>query len=194
VILLLDNYDSFTWNLFQALAVLGPEVEVHRNDALSVDEVLARAPEAIVLSPGPGHPRASGICPELLRRLPDELPLLGVCLGHQALVESCGGALEHDPVPAHGKASPVFHDDPSFAGVPNPFAAARYHSLRARRDALPGCLRLTAWTAEGLVMGVRHRELPRFGLQFHPESVLTEAGGAVLAGVLREAGLAVSGG
>lgn len=192
-LLLLDNYDSFTWNLYQALAVLGVEVEVQRNDALTVDEVFERAPDAVVLSPGPGHPRASGICPELLRRLPEDWPVLGVCLGHQALVERYGGTLEQDPVPAHGKASPVFHDDASLAGLPNPFAAGRYHSLRARADSLPDCLKRTAWTEEGLVMGVRHRELPRFGLQFHPESILTEQGGAVLAGFLREAGLARSG-
>jgi len=188
-LLLLDNYDSFTWNLYQALAVLGVDVEVARNDALTVDELLDSAPDGIVLSPGPGHPRASGICPELLGRLPDEMPLLGVCLGHQALVESCGGGLEQDPLPAHGKASPIFHDDPSFEGLPNPFVAGRYHSLRASADHLPDCLQLTAWTEDGLVMGVRHKELPRFGLQFHPESILTKQGGAVLAGFLRESGL-----
>ena len=188
-LLLLDNYDSFTWNLYQAFCVLGVEVDVLRNDTLTVDELLERAPDGVILGPGPGHPRASGICPELLKRLPDEMPLLGVCLGHQALVESYGGALEQDPLPAHGKASPVFHDDASLARLSNPFAAGRYHSLRARADSLPPCLRLTAWTEDGLVMGVRHRELPRFGLQFHPESILTEQGGEVLAGFLREVGL-----
>jgi anthranilate synthase/aminodeoxychorismate synthase-like glutamine amidotransferase len=188
-LLLVDNYDSFTWNLYQALAVLGVDVQVQRNDALTVDEVLDSAPDGIVLSPGPGHPRASGICPDLLERLPDDMPLLGVCLGHQALIESCGGALEQDPLPAHGKASPIFHDDPSFEGLPNPFMAGRYHSLRASASCLPDCLRLTAWTEDGRVMGVRHKELPRFGLQFHPESILTEKGGIILAGFLREAGL-----
>ncbi len=197
MILLVDNYDSFTWNLFQALSMLGRDVDVQRNDALSVEDVLQCSPEAVVLGPGPGHPRASGICPELLRRLPEELPLLGVCLGHQALVEHYGGALEQDPLPAHGKASPVHHEDSSFDGIPNPFKAGRYHSLRARRADLPRCLRLTAWTDDGqgdaLVMGVRHRELPRFGLQFHPESILTEHGGAVLEGFLRESGLGPAG-
>ena len=188
-LLLVDNYDSFTWNLYQALAVLGVDVQVERNDALTVDQVLDNAPDGIVLSPGPGHPRASGICPDLLDQMPSAMPLLGVCLGHQALIESYGGALERDPLPAHGKASPVFHDDPSFEGLPNPFQAGRYHSLRASASGLPDCLRLTAWTEEGQVMGVRHKELPRFGVQFHPESILTEQGGVILAGFLREAGL-----
>jgi len=181
MILLLDNYDSFTFNLYQAIATLGAEVEVHRNDALTVDQVFARAPTAIVLSPGPGKPSDAGIQPELLRRLPASMPLLGVCLGHQGLVERCGGILERDPAPTHGKASLVHHDgDALFRGLPNPFPAGRYHSLRAKRDALPAELSLTAWTAEGLVMAVRHTTLPRFGVQFHPESILTEHGHAML--------------
>jgi len=189
VILLLDNYDSFTFNLYQAIAVLGAEVEVHRNDALTVEQVLARAPTAIVLSPGPGKPPDAGIQPELLRRLPDSIPLLGVCLGHQGLVERCGGVLERDPAPTHGKASLVHHDgDALFRGLPNPFPAGRYHSLRAKRDALPAELRLTAWTAEGLVMAVRHASLPRFGVQFHPESILTPQGSRLVANFLELAG------
>jgi len=189
VILLLDNYDSFTFNLYQAIAVLGAEVEVHRNDALTVEQVLARAPTAIVLSPGPGKPSDAGIQPELLRRLPDSIPLLGVCLGHQGLVERCGGVLERDPAPTHGKASLVHHDgDALFRGLPNPFPAGRYHSLRAKRDALPAELRLTAWTAEGLVMAVRHASLPRFGVQFHPESILTPQGSRLVANFLELAG------
>ena len=189
MILLLDNYDSFTFNLYQAIAALGAEVEVHRNDALTVDQVLARAPTAVVLSPGPGKPSDAGIQPELLRRLPDSMPLLGVCLGHQGLVERCGGVLERDPAPTHGKASLVHHDgDALFRGLPNPFPAGRYHSLRARRDALPAELRLTAWTAEGLVMAVRHTELPRFGVQFHPESILTPQGSRLVANFLELAG------
>jgi anthranilate synthase/aminodeoxychorismate synthase-like glutamine amidotransferase len=192
MILLLDNYDSFTFNLYQAIAVLGAEVEVHRNDALTVDQVLARAPTAIVLSPGPGKPSDAGIQPELLRRLPDSMPLLGVCLGHQGLVERCGGVLERDPAPTHGKASLVHHDgDALFRGLPNPFPAGRYHSLRARRDALPAELRLTAWTAEGLVMAVRHTTLPRFGVQFHPESILTPQGSRLVANFLELAGEAL---
>jgi anthranilate synthase/aminodeoxychorismate synthase-like glutamine amidotransferase len=193
MILLLDNYDSFTFNLYQAIAALGAEVEVHRNDALTVDQVLARAPTAIVLSPGPGKPSDAGIQPELLRRLPDAMPLLGVCLGHQGLVERCGGVLERDPAPTHGKASLVHHDgDALFRGLPNPFPAGRYHSLRAKRDALPAELRLTAWTAEGLVMAVRHTEVPRFGVQFHPESILTPQGAKLVANFLELAGEALS--
>jgi anthranilate synthase component 2 len=189
MILLVDNYDSFTWNLYQAMAGLGVEVRVARNDALSVDEALALAPAGIVLSPGPGRPAQAGICPELLQRAPESTALLGVCLGHQGLVESCGGELEVDPVPVHGKASLVHHDGQSIlAGLPNPFQAGRYHSLRARRDRLPRDLALSAWTEDGLVMAVRHRELPRFGVQFHPESILTPQGGRVLAAFLALAG------
>ena len=189
MILLLDNYDSFTFNLYQAIAALGVEVEVHRNDALTVEQVLARKPAGLVLSPGPGRPSEAGIQPELLRRAPADLPLLGVCLGHQGLVECHGGALERDPAPTHGKASLVHHDASDlFRDLPNPFPAGRYHSLRARRDALPAELRLTAWTAEGLVMAVRHEKLPRYGVQFHPESILTPQGTRVLARFLEIAG------
>jgi len=193
VILLVDNYDSFTWNLYQALAGLGAEVLVQRNDALSVDEALALAPSAVVLSPGPGVPARAGIVPELLQRLPAATPLLGVCLGHQALVEACGGELERDPVPTHGKASLVHHDGGGlFQGLPNPFPAGRYHSLRAVRERLPEILHLRAWTEEGLVMAVEHRELPRHGIQFHPESILTPQGERLLARFLAAAGEAAS--
>ncbi len=189
MILLLDNYDSFTWNLYQALATLGAEVEVRRNDALKVADVLAMEPAGIVLSPGPGRPSDAGIQPELLRLLPERVPLFGVCLGHQGLVESCGGALERDPVPVHGKSSLVHHDGSAlYAGLPNPFQAGRYHSLRAVRDALPAELKLTAWTSEGHVMGVQHARLPRFGVQFHPESILTPQGERIVARFLQIAG------
>ena len=188
MILLLDNYDSFTWNLYQAMAGVGAEVDVRRSDALGVGEALALAPAGIVLGPGPGRPAQAGICLELLRRLPDSMPLLGVCLGHQALVEAAGGELERDPAPVHGRASAVFHDGSSIlAGLPNPFQAGRYHSLRSR-GALPPELALSAWTSEGLVMAVRHRALPRFGVQFHPESILTPDGGRLLAAFLELAG------
>ncbi len=189
MILLLDNYDSFTWNLYQALATLGAEVEVRRNDALTVADVLAMQPAGIVLSPGPGRPSDAGIQPELLRALPERMPLLGVCLGHQGLVESCGGALERDPIPVHGKSSLVHHDGSAlFVGLPNPFQAGRYHSLRAVRDALPAELKLTAWTTDGHVMGVQHVRLPRFGVQFHPESILTPQGERIVARFLQIAG------
>jgi anthranilate synthase component 2 len=193
VILVIDNYDSFTFNLVQAMAALGVEVIVRRNDALTVDEALALEPSAVVVSPGPGRPADAGITPELLAKLPDRTPLLGVCLGHQGLVERYGGALERDPAPTHGKASLVHHDgDDLFRGLPNPFPAGRYHSLRAKRDALPAELRLTAWTSEGLVMAVRHASLPRFGVQFHPESILTPQGSRILARFLEISGEPVS--
>ena len=193
MILLVDNYDSFTFNLYQALAGLGVEVAVHRNDALSVDEMLRLGPSAVVLSPGPGRPSGAGHCLELLARLPEEVPLLGVCLGHQALVEHYGGSLEVDAAPMHGKASLVHHDGSVlFKGLPNPFPAARYHSLRAERDALPACLRLTGWTEDGAVMALAHESAPRFGVQFHPESILTPQGEVLLANFLSAAGEVVA--
>jgi len=189
MILLVDNYDSFTWNLYQVLARLGAKVEVVRNDVISVDQALERKPNGIVLSPGPGRPKDAGVCPELLRRLPADLPLLGVCLGHQGLVESYGGTLDLDPEPTHGKASLIHHDGSSiFGDLPNPFPAGRYHSLRARRAELPSELTVTAWTSEGFVMAVRHVTLPRFGLQFHPESILTPNGPGLLAHFLAHTG------
>jgi anthranilate synthase component 2 len=189
MILLLDNYDSFTWNVYQAMAKLGVEVVVKRNDALTVEEAIAMQPSAVVLSPGPGKPSDAGIQPELLRRLPMTTPLLGVCLGHQGLVECHGGVLERDPIPTHGKSSLVHHDgDELLEGLPNPFQAGRYHSLRAKRDALPAELKLTAWTSDGLVMAVRHVKHPRFGVQFHPESILTPQGERIFARFLSLAG------
>jgi len=193
VILLVDNYDSFTFNLYQALAELGAEVVVERNDALSVADVLERNPSAVVLSPGPGRPQDSGICPDLIGALPEHTPLLGVCLGHQALVEHYGGKLEIDPVPVHGKSSLVHHDGEAiFRGLPNPVTAGRYHSLRAERSSLPSELRLTAWTDDGLVMAVQHENLPRYGVQFHPESILTPQGNRLLGQFLVAAGEAVT--
>ncbi len=189
MILLVDNYDSFTWNLVQAMAALGVRVRVVRNDALALQDALALEPAGVVLGPGPGHPRRAGICPALIGALDERTPLLGVCLGHQALVEHEGGALELDPLPTHGRASPVHHDGSGlFVDLPSPFRAGRYHSLRARRDALPPSLALTAWTDDGLVMAVRHRELPRFGVQFHPESILTPGGDRLLARFLEVSG------
>jgi len=189
MILLIDNYDSFTYNLYQALAGLGAMVQVARNDALDVEQILALRPSGVVLSPGPGRPRDSGVCPALLASLGADVPLLGVCLGHQALVEHYGGELEVDPQPVHGKSSLVHHDGGElYRDLPGPFAAGRYHSLRAKRDALPAELELSAWTQEGLVMGVRHRRLPRHGVQFHPESILTPQGVRLLAAFLALAG------
>jgi anthranilate synthase component 2 len=188
VILLIDNYDSFTWNLVQAMAALGADVRTARNDALSPAEALALAPRAVVLSPGPGRPAEAGMCLELLARLPRGLPLLGVCLGHQALVEHCGGRIERDPAPAHGRSTEVLHaGGPLYRDLASPFRAGRYHSLRAATP-LPEALELEAWTADGLVMGVRQRELPRFGVQFHPESILTPGGQRLLERFLAIAG------
>ena len=192
MLLLIDNYDSFTYNLYQALAAAGVHVEVFRNDALSVGDALAMKPHAIVLSPGPGHPKDAGICMDLLARLPDEVPLLGVCLGHQALVLHCGGDLEVDEAPVHGMADEVHHEASTLLeGCPSPFVAGRYHSLRARRDSLPSELRLVGWTEAGHVMAVEHDALPRYGLQFHPESILTPLGRRILDRFLVLSGFAV---
>lgn len=181
MILLLDNYDSFTWNVWQALAAHGADVEVVRNDALTCAELLARRPAGVVLSPGPGRPEDAGVMPEFLRCAPDALPILGVCLGHQALVQRHGGTIERDPTPMHGRVSLVRHDgDAIFGDLPNPFEAGRYHSLRARRSDLPSELRVIAWTADDVVMGVRHVALPRYGVQFHPESILSPRGDTIL--------------
>ena len=194
MILLIDNYDSFTWNLYQGLAALGVEVRVVRNDALSAADALRSGASGLVLSPGPGRPKDAGICPELLARAPNELPILGVCLGHQALVERYGGALEVDPVPTHGKSSLIHHDGTALLeGLPNPFQAGRYHSLRAVREKLPRELQLCAWTSEGHVMAVRHAQFPRFGVQFHPESILTPQGERILARFAVVAGEPLSG-
>ncbi len=189
MLLLIDNYDSFTWNVHQALESLDVRVEVVRNDAWSVERVLAAGARGLILSPGPGRPSEAGICPELLRRAPPTLPILGVCLGHQALVEHYGGIVECDPTPVHGRATPTHHDGSElFAQTPDPFEAGRYHSLHARRDSLSEELAVSAWTDNGLVMAVRHVELPRWGLQFHPESILTPAGPSMLAAFARLCG------
>jgi anthranilate synthase component 2 len=177
VILVIDNYDSFTYNLVQLLAAAGAEVEVVRNDAASVDELLARRPRGILISPGPGRPEDAGVCLALLARRP-LLPLFGVCLGHQALGASFGAEVGPAPAPKHGKTSWIRHEGRGlFAGLPNPFEATRYHSLDVRAESLPAELEAVAWSEDdGVVMGLRHRELPYWGVQFHPESVLTLAG------------------
>ncbi len=185
MILVVDNYDSFTYNLVQLLAASGVEVEVVRNDAASVDELLARRPEGILLSPGPGRPEDAGICLALLARRP-RLPIFGVCLGHQALGASFGAEVGRAPAPKHGKTSWVRHGGEGlFAGLPNPFEATRYHSLDVRESTLPAELEAVAWSDDdGVVMGLRHRELPYWGVQFHPESVLTLAGPRLVANFL----------
>jgi anthranilate synthase component II len=181
MILLLDNYDSFTYNLFQYLSELGADVLVKRNDELSVGDVAALAPEKIVISPGPCTPNEAGISVPLIRELGGTVPILGVCLGHQAIGAAYGGAVVRAPHVMHGKLSAIHHDGAGvFAGLPPAFQATRYHSLIVRRDDLPECLEVTAWTADGLIMGLRHRTLPVEGVQFHPESIMTDAGKALL--------------
>jgi anthranilate synthase component II len=187
MLLLVDNYDSFTWNLYQYLAELGAEVTVVRNDALGVDEALAMRPERIVISPGPGHPDQAGISLELIRRAAGRVPLLGVCLGHQALGQAFGGRVVRAPQLMHGKTSEIHHDGRGvFAGLPRPFTATRYHSLVVERQSVPECLEVSAWTDDGVVMGLRHRTAPLSGVQFHPESILTTTGKDLLRNFLRE--------
>lgn len=177
MILIVDNYDSFTFNLVQLVAAAGVGYEVVRNDAATVDEMLARDPDGILISPGPGRPEEAGVCLPLLARRP-ALPIFGVCLGHQALGASFGGVVSRAPRPRHGKTSLVRHTGTGlFEGVPNPFEATRYHSLVVEASSLPAELEPVAWSEDdGLVMAMRHRELPWWGVQFHPESVLTIAG------------------
>jgi anthranilate synthase/aminodeoxychorismate synthase-like glutamine amidotransferase len=176
-VLMIDNYDSFTYNLVQYLRILGAEVLVHRNDALTVEEALALAPTHLVVSPGPGTPRDAGISIELIKAFAGRAPVLGVCLGHQAIVEAWGGQVRPAMSLMHGKTSRVFHDGRGvFAGLPQPFEAGRYHSLAVRREELPEVLEASAYTEDGEVMGVRHRSLAVEGVQFHPESVLTPHG------------------
>jgi anthranilate synthase/aminodeoxychorismate synthase-like glutamine amidotransferase len=184
VILMVDNYDSFTYNLVQMLTSAGAEVEVLRNDAESAEAMLARRPEGIVLSPGPGRPEDAGVCLDLIR-LHADVPILGVCLGHQALGLAFGATVDRAPRLMHGKTSPVRHGDQGvFAGLPNPFDATRYHSLEVKENTLPEELEPLAWADDGTLMGLRHRSLPYWGVQFHPESVLTGSGPRLLANFL----------
>ncbi|NNJ08843.1 aminodeoxychorismate/anthranilate synthase component II [Chloroflexales bacterium ZM16-3] len=176
-VLLLDNYDSFTYNLYQYLCELGATVEVHRNDQISVAEVAAMRPDRIVISPGPCTPNEAGISITLIQELAPSVPILGVCLGHQALGAAYGGAVVRAPQVMHGKVSPIRHAGQGvFADLPDGFAATRYHSLIVRREDLPAELEVTAWTDDGLIMGMRHREHPVQGVQFHPESIMTTSG------------------
>jgi anthranilate synthase/aminodeoxychorismate synthase-like glutamine amidotransferase len=185
MILLIDNYDSFTFNLYHFLGDVGAQCEVRRNDKLSVAEALAMQPEAIVLSPGPCTPTEAGICLDLIAAAAGKLPILGVCLGHQAIGQAFGGAVVRAPQPMHGKVSAISHAGTDlFAGLPSPFHATRYHSLIVRRDGIPDTLVPTAWTDDGLIMAMRHRSLPIFGVQFHPESIASQHGHAVLANFL----------
>ena len=187
-LMVIDNYDSFTYNLVQYLGELGAEVIVRRNDAVTIDEVAAARPRAVVISPGPGTPDEAGICTDLIRSLGPALPIMGVCLGHQCIGQAYGGKVTRAARIMHGKVSPVFHQGRSlFRGLPSPLEATRYHSLIVERETLPGALELTAWTEDGTIMGLRHVEHPVTGVQFHPESILTSSGRRLLANFLDDA-------
>jgi anthranilate synthase/aminodeoxychorismate synthase-like glutamine amidotransferase len=186
MILIIDNYDSFTFNLVQFFGDLGAECVVKRNDALTPDEALALAPEAIVLSPGPCTPNEAGICVDLvLAAARTDMPVLGVCLGHQAIGQAFGGRIMRAPQPVHGKTSPIRHEGTDlFAGLPDPFTATRYHSLVVQTSTLPERLIATAFTEDGIIMGLRHADLPIYGVQFHPESIATSHGHEILGNFL----------
>ncbi len=190
MILLIDNYDSFVFNLARHFQRLGQETRVVRNTAVDADAVCRMRPDAVVISPGPCTPRQAGCSLAIVRALHRELPILGVCLGHQALAEALGGTIVRAPEPMHGRTSKIFHDNRGlFEHVRSPFVACRYHSLVVDRASLPESLEVSAWTDDGIVMGLQHRELPLAGVQFHPESILTEAGYPILAAFLKQAGL-----
>jgi anthranilate synthase component II len=191
MILVIDNYDSFTFNLVHYLLELGAETHVVRNDSLTVAEAMAMQPQAILLSPGPCTPNEAGICLDLIAAAAAaRLPLFGVCLGHQSLGQAFGGTVLRAPQVMHGKTSPMTHDGTGvFTGLPSPFNATRYHSLIVREDDLPDCLVVNARSPDGLIMGMRHRELPLHGVQFHPESIATEHGHALIANFMAIAGM-----
>jgi anthranilate synthase component 2 len=193
VLFVLDNYDSFTYNLVQYLQVFTPDIEVHRNDALAVNEVVAMAPEAIVISPGPCTPKEAGISVELIQALGSTVPILGVCLGHQAIGSAFGAAIVRAPELMHGKTSPITHSESGlFKNLPNPFEATRYHSLLVDRASIPKELEITATSNDGLIMGMRHRTHRIYGVQFHPESILTAVGPELLRNFLELAQIEVT--
>ncbi len=186
MLLLIDNYDSFTYNLYHFLGELGAEVEVWRNDSMTAEEALELKPEGIVISPGPCDPDRAGICLELIEKAGGDYPILGVCLGHQAIGQAYGAEVVRAPEPMHGKLSPVSHEGGSvFAGLPSPLTATRYHSLTLAPESIPDCLEVTARTEDGVIMGLRHRDLPLHGVQFHPESIASEEGHALLDNFLK---------
>ena len=193
MILLIDNYDSFSYNLYQLIGSINPDIEVARNDALSVEEIARLAPERIVISPGPGKPSDAGICIDLIKRLSSSMPILGICLGHQAIFEAFGGTVSYAGVLMHGKSSLVTIDteDTLFKGMPSVIQAARYHSLAGIKSTLPDVLKITAWTDDprckrGEIMAVSHKERPVFGVQFHPESILTPDGRMIIENFLKK--------
>ncbi len=186
MLLVIDNYDSFTYNLVQYFGELGADPQVKRNDAITTDEVEKMKPQKIVISPGPGRPQEAGISMELIRKFGGKIPILGVCLGHQCMGEVYGGKVVRAGRLMHGKTSPIQHDGKGvFQGLPNPFEATRYHSLIVEKNSVPSCLEVCAETAEGEIMGLRHREYPVHGVQFHPESILSKEGKDLLANFLK---------
>ena len=190
MLLLIDNYDSFTYNLWHYLGELGAKVEVRRNDALTVAQALGLQPKGIVISPGPCDPDRAGICLDLIRQAAGVVPSFGVCLGHQAIGQAFGGQVVRAPQPMHGKVATIVHDGSGpFAGISSPFKATRYHSLVVDKDTMPECLRVNAWIEDGLVMGLVHRHLPIWGVQFHPESIETEHGHRMLKNFLTLCGV-----
>jgi anthranilate synthase/aminodeoxychorismate synthase-like glutamine amidotransferase len=181
MVVVIDNYDSFVYNLVQYLGDLGEKLQVYRNDAISPDDIEELQPSAIVISPGPGRPSDAGISNQVVEEFAGKVPILGVCLGHQCIGEVFGGDIVQAPVLMHGKVSPIHHRGQDiYSGVPNPFVATRYHSLIVHKETVPTCLLVTAWTRQGDIMGVRHQSYPIFGMQFHPESILTEVGRTLL--------------
>jgi anthranilate synthase/aminodeoxychorismate synthase-like glutamine amidotransferase len=195
LLLMIDNYDSFTFNLVQYLGEMGQEIEVRRNDAVTLGEIAVLQPKVIVLSPGPCTPNEAGICLDLIAHFAGQVPILGVCLGHQAIGQAFGGEVVRAPRLMHGKTSLIHHDTRTiYAGLKNPFAATRYHSLIVKRETLPVCLEITAWTDQDEIMGIRHKELFVEGVQFHPESILTEEGKPLLWNFIQRAGLFWRGG
>ncbi len=189
MIIVIDNYDSFTWNLVHYLGELGAKTEVHRNDQISVGQVLSARPDAIVLSPGPCTPNEAGICLELVEKASGKVPVLGVCLGHQAIGQAFGGNVIRAPKLMHGKLSHIRHrSEGVFADIPDDFEATRYHSLIVERESLPVCLEVTAETGDGIIMGLQHKSLPVHGVQFHPESIASEHGHKLLRNFLALAG------
>lgn len=186
MLLMIDNYDSFTYNLVQYLGELGQEIKVFRNDKITLEKIKKLRPKKIVISPGPGRPENAGIPAQVIRKLAGKIPILGVCLGHQAIGYVYGGKIINARNLMHGKTSLIYHNRQTiFNGIPNPFAATRYHSLLIERKSLPSCLEVIAWTKENEIMGIKHKEFPLWGVQFHPESILTKSGKDILANFLK---------
>jgi len=181
MIILIDNYDSFTYNVVQYLSELGADLAIYRNDEMTVESIVRQKPDAIVLSPGPGRPEKAGMMNELVKTVSETIPVLGICLGHQSVAQVLGATIGYAPVLMHGKTSQINHDGSElYATIPNPFVATRYHSLVLERESLPKELKVTAWTDDNVIMGIRHKTLPLFGVQFHPESIMTPDGKTIL--------------